>query len=148
MGFDLIVLAIALAVFVFGLYLDESNYTNNETLMGFLAVGWVISIIVAVISTIALLLIGIDFLSSGVTLQKLENSRSTYTRMLNEDYNADNLNTALAFNNRMKLSNYKNSTFLWKYNDDLVTVDTIVIPKEKFTPKQIIKLQTTDSLGQ
>ena len=83
-----------------------------------------------------------------MNIEKLTNQRGKYVRLLNEDYNAENLSTALDFNETHKLCKFKESTFMWSHiGTSGVCADTIAIPTGKFMPSQKIKI-SSDSTGQ
>lgn len=86
---------------------------------------------------------GIEVASKGVSTQKLECSKAKMSRLLNEDYNAENLKNALDFNESQKMCVYKEATFMWShFGTNGVCVDTIAIPTGKFIPRQIIQLDS------
>jgi len=73
-------------------------------------------------------------------LQEYQNESTKLSRMLHENYNPENLSAAIDFNNSQKMIRAENQTFYKKYWTSVVSVDTIEIPSDKFTPTQKIVL--------
>lgn len=143
MGFMLIVLAIGLILLHGGIIALSMCDIDSEVYGGILLTGVIIGGILIVISAMFWLLVGLDKLEENLNIVKLSNQRGKYIRVLNEDYNAENLRSALEFNSKQKVCSYKESTFMWSYmGTNGVCGDTIAIPTGKFIPRQIIQLDT------
>lgn len=140
MGIALIILGIGLILATLGyIFLNTSSETLQE--IGIASI--VVSIVTFVFSIIFWLFFAIEVSSKNVTTKRLECSRDKLSRLLNEDYNSNNLNEALDFNEKQKICSYKEATFMWSHmGTEGVCVDTIAIPTGKFIPRQIIQLDT------
>lgn len=150
MGFFLIILLAGILLFGAGIILLEKIEGMPGSHEGLSTTGIcsaVVGVILLWVGVLFFFFTGIDKLYSKVNLEKLANERGKYIRLLNENYNADNLSTALNFNERQKLCKFKESGFMWShFNTDGVCVDTIDIPTGKFMPSQKITI-TADSTG-
>lgn len=146
MGFMLILLTIGLFMIsssIVVLKVLGDSVDDWEILGGcsyaFIAFGGIISIIAMAF----FLCTGVDKLTAPMKFQRLNNLRGKYARLLQEDYNADNLSNALDFNERQKNCIYKESNFMWSHvGSNGVCADTIAIPTDKFIPRQIIQLDS------
>jgi TM2 domain-containing membrane protein YozV len=140
MGFMLIVLAIGLILLCGGLI--RCNI-RSEVYISILFTGVIIGGILSAISAMFWLLVGLDKLGENLNIVELSNKRGKYIRLLNEDYNSENLNSALNFNEKQKVCQFKESGLMWShFNTNGVCTDTIAIPMGKFIPRQIIKIDT------
>ena len=140
MGIALIILGIGLILVTLGYFFVN---TSSETLQGIGIASFVVSVLTFVFSIMFWLNTGIDYANKKVITMKMENTRGVLNRMLQEDYNAENLRSALEFNSKQKICLYKESTFMWSYmGTNGVCGDTIAIPASKFIPRQIIQLDT------
>lgn len=150
MGFFLIILLAGILLFGAGIILLEkiegmSGYHEGLSITGICSA--VVGVVLLCVGVLFFFCVGTDKLYSKVNLEKLTNERGKYIRLLNENYNADNLSTALNFNERQKLCKFKESGFMWSHmNTDGVCVDTINIPTGKFMPSQEITI-IADSTG-
>lgn len=143
MGIALIVLAIGVILFSLGYFFLN---TSSDTLQQIGVASIVVAILTFVFSIMFWVFFAIEVSSKNVTAKKLECSRDKLSRLLNEDYNADNLNEALDFNEKQKICSYKEATFMWSHmGTEGVCVDTIAIPTGKFIPRQILNI-TGDTL--
>lgn len=144
MGFFLILLAIGAFLGGGGLVWCqkiENSKGSHEVQVGFAFASIIVGAICMLATAMFFFFTGIDKIGEGVSREKLENQRSKYVRLLNEDYNAENLSTALNFNEKQKLCLYKESGFMWSHvGTDGVCADTIAIPTGKFIPTQKINL--------
>lgn len=149
MGFFLVVLALGVLIFFISIYgMERGEQGRNEVLTGFSIAGFVVGVVMVCLCAFFFLFTGIDKINQSVNVEKLKNERGKYMRLLNEDYNAGNLSTALDFNETYKLCKFRESTFMWShYNTNGVCADTIPIPTGKFMPTQKIKI-SSDSTGQ
>lgn len=151
MGMFLIILVVGIFLFVGSFYtMDwiERSRKSHEVIAGVAISGLVIGVCMAIIGVIFFILVGAEKLSAPLNMEKLANERVKYVRLLNEDYNAENLSTALNFNETQKLCKFKESSFMWSHSGTKgVCVDTIAIPTGKFMPSQKIKI-SSDSTGQ
>ena len=68
-------------------------------------------------------------------------NRDTLVRLLEENYNPDNLKAALDFNATQKRSNAYNQSPLWYCWENCYVLDTIPIPTEKYIPSNYVKLE-------
>lgn len=75
-----------------------------------------------------------SYIKKDLHLQEYKNRRYSIVRMLQEDYNSQNLSNAIDFNNKQKMIVVENNTFLFKYSTSYYSVDTIQIPEKKFMP--------------
>lgn len=151
MGFFLIMLAIGALLFGGSIYtMDwvEKNRNQHEAIAGLSIAGVVVGVCMVCISAFFFFFAGIEKFSERLNTEKLINERGKYVRLLNEDYNAANLSTALDFNETQKLCKFKESGFMWSHMwTNGVCADTIVIPTGKFMPSQKIKI-SSDTTGQ
>lgn len=140
MGIALIILGIGLILASLGYFFLN---TSSETLQGIGIASFVVSVLTFLFSIMFWLSTGIEYANKKVITMKMENTRGVLNRMLQEDYNAENLRSALEFNSKQKICAYKESTFMWSYmGTNGVCGDTIAIPTGKFIPRQIIQLDT------
>ena len=143
MGFMLIVLAIGLILLCGGLITLGVCDIDSDVYSGILFIGAIIGGILIAISAMFWLFVGLDKLGENLIIVELSNKRGKYIRLLNEDYNSENLNSALNFNEKQKVCQFKESTFMWShFNTNGVCADTIAIPTDKFIPRQIIQLDS------
>lgn len=84
---------------------------------------------------------GIFYMKKDISYQEQLNERQKISRMLQEDYNPNNLEKAISFNNKQKIIVAENKTFLFKWNNSFASVDTIEIPSKNFMPTEKIILQ-------
>lgn len=84
---------------------------------------------------------GIFYLKKDISYQEQLNERQMISRMLQEDYNPNNLEKAISFNNKQKIIVAENKTFLFKWNNSFTSVDTIEIPSKNFMPTEKIIIQ-------
>lgn len=140
MGIALIILGIGLILVTLGYFFVN---TSSDTLQGIGIASFVVSVLTFLFSIMFWLSTGIEYANKKVITMKMENTRGVLNRMLQEDYNAENLRSALEFNSKQKICSYKESTFMWSYmGTNGVCGDTIAIPTGKFIPRQIIQLDT------
>lgn len=85
---------------------------------------------------------GICYLKKDIDYQEQLNERQKISRMLQEDYNQNNLEKAISFNNKQKIIVAENKSFLFKWNNSFTSVDTIEIPSKNFMPTEKIIIQT------
>lgn len=143
MGFMLIVLAIGLILLCGGLITLGRCNIRSDVYSGILFTGVIIGGILSSISAMFWLFVGLDKLGENLNIVKLSNKRGKYIRLLNEDYNSENLNSALNFNEKQKVCQFKESNFMWShFGSNGVCADTIAIPTDKFIPRQIIQLDS------
>ena len=146
MGFMLIVLAIGLILLCGGLITLGVCDIDSDVYGGILFTGVIIGGILIVISAMFWLFVGLDKLGENLNIVELSNQRGKYIRLLNEDYNSENLNTALNFNEKQKVCQFKESGLMWShFNTNGICTDTIAIPMGKFIPRQIIKIDTVSA---
>lgn len=140
MGIALIILGIGLLLATLGYFFLN---TSSDTLQGIGIASIVVSIVTFVFSIMFWVFFAIEVSSKNVTAKKLECSRDKLSCLLNEDYNSNNLNEALDFNEKQKICSYREATFMWSHmGTEGVCGDTIAIPTGKFIPRQIIQLDT------
>lgn len=140
MGIALIILGVGLLLATLGYFFLN---TSSETLQGIGIASGVVSVLTFLFSIMFWLSTGIEYANKKVITMRMENTRGVLNRMLQEDYNAENLRSALEFNSKQKICAYKESTFMWSYmGTNGVCGDTIAIPTGKFIPRQIIQLDT------
>lgn len=143
MGIALIVLAVGAVLIALGYFLVDAL---SEVSQGIGVTSIIVGILSLAFSVIFWLFFAIEVASKNVTTKKLECSRDKLSRLLNEDYNSNNLNEALDFNEKQKICSYKEATFMWSHmGTEGVCVDTIAIPTGKFIPRQILNI-TRDTL--
>lgn len=146
MGFMLIVLAIGLILLCGGLITLGVCDIDSDVYGGILFTGVIIGGILIAISAMFWLFVGLDKLGENLNILQLSNQRGKYIRLLNEDYNSENLNSALNFNEKQKVCQFKESGLMWShFNTNGVCTDTIAIPMGKFIPRQIIKIDTVSA---
>ena len=140
MGIALIILGVGLLLATLGYFFLN---TSSDTLQGIGIASFVVSVLTFLFSIMFWLSTGIEYANKKVITLRMENTRGVLNRMLQEDYNAENLRSALEFNSKQKICAYKESTFMWSYmGTNGVCGDTIAIPTGKFIPRQIIQLDT------
>ena len=140
MGIALIILGVGLLLATLGYFFLN---TSSETLQGIGIASFVVSVLTFLFSIMFWLSTGIEYANKKVITLRMENTRGVLNRMLQEDYNAENLRSALEFNSKQKICAYKESTFMWSYmGTNGVCGDTIAIPTGTFIPRQIIQLDT------
>lgn len=140
MGIALIILGVGLLLATLGYFFLN---TSSDTLQGIGIASSVVSVLTFLFSIMFWLSTGIEYANKKVITMRMENTRGVLNRMLQEDYNAENLRSALEFNSKQKICLYKESTFMWSYmGTNGVCGDTIAIPTGKFIPRQIIQLDT------
>ena len=140
MGIALIILGVGLLLATLGYFFLN---TSSDTLQGIGIASFVVSVLTFLFSIMFWLSTGIEYANKKVITLRMENTRGVLNRMLQEDYNAENLRSALEFNSKQKICLYKESTFMWSYmGTNGVCGDTIAIPAGKFIPRQIIQLDT------
>lgn len=100
----------------------------------------VIGIISTAFAFLGLVLYLIDYALSDYKMHKDIGHRGVLVRMIEEDYDSQNLENALLFNAKQKLSAYYNSS-PWSYcKVDCYSLDTIPIPSHRYTPTDFVKL--------
>lgn len=151
MGMFLIILVVGVFLFIGSLYTMnwiEQTRKSHEVLAGVALAGLVVGVCLPVIAAFFFFFVGTEKLSESLNTERLINERGKYVRLLNEDYNAANLSTALDFNETQKLCKFKESGFMWSHmGTNGVCADTIAIPTGKFMPSQKIKI-SSDTTGQ
>lgn len=86
-----------------------------------------------------------NYIKKDLHLQEYKNQKSSIVRMLQEDYNSQNLSNAINFNNKQKMIVVENKTFLFKYSTSYYSVDTIQIPEKKFMPTSKVIVEGLES---
>lgn len=82
----------------------------------------------------------IEYAISDCHMRQAMGQRSVLVRMVEEDYDSKNLENALQFNAKQKLSAFYNSS-PWSYcKEKCYALDTIPIPAHKFIPTDFVKL--------
>lgn len=151
MGMYLIILVVGVFFFLGSLRTMnwvEQTRKSHEVLAGVAIAGMVVGVCLPVLAAFFFFFVGTEKLSESLNTEKLINERGKYVRLLNEDYNAANLSTALDFNETQKLCKFKESGFMWSHmGTNGVCTDTIAIPTGKFMPSQKIKI-SSDTTGQ
>jgi hypothetical protein len=111
---------------------------KNQKLEYFYFGATCVSFVFLVVSTGMFSIFGLDVFNSYIKkdlhLQEYKNERYSIVRMLQEDYNSQNLSNAIEFNNKQKMIVAENNSFLFKYTTSYYSVDTIQIPEKKFMP--------------
>jgi hypothetical protein len=139
-------MGIVLTLVLFSLFLIFITFVlfvNDAEIVGIIsaiiALGFSITSIVCVFSYVDC------YMSKAVYTQEAENQRITLNRMINENYNPDNLQKALDFNSKQKIIKIENQSFWRKYWTSVVYVDTVNIPNDKFIPSQklILNIDST-----
>ena len=104
-------------------------------------VSYIISGIVSIVIIIPLI-IGVEALITTNIDREVENiNRDKIIRMLEENYNPDNLKNAIEFNASQKRSEMYNSSLVWYCWENCYVLDTIQIPTEKYIPSNYVKLE-------
>lgn len=102
---------------------------------------YIISGIVSIVIIIPLI-IGVKALITTNIDREVENvNRDKLVRMLEENYNPDNLKNAIEFNASQKRSEMYNSSLMWYCWENCYVLDTIQIPTEKYIPSNYVKLE-------
>lgn len=129
-----------LVLFIIGLYLNFKYDRENSWKE---AVGFIMSIVFGIVgffymfATVAFLK---DYIPRETKQMRAEVNRSSLIRMLDENYDPDNLKNALNFNAEQKRSAKYNESAFWYCWENCYVVDTIPIPKEQYTPSNMVKL--------
>ena len=104
-------------------------------------VSYIISGIVSIVIIIPLI-VGVKALITTNIDREVENiNRDKLVRMLEENYNPDNLKNAIEFNASQKRSEMYNSSLMWYCWENCYVLDTIQIPTEKYIPSNYVKLE-------
>ena len=104
-------------------------------------VSYIISGIVSIVIIIPLI-VGVKALITTNIDREVENiNRDKIIRMLEENYNPDNLKNAIEFNVSQKRSKMFNSSLMWYCWENCYVLDTIQIPTEKYIPSNYVKLE-------
>ena len=104
-------------------------------------VSYIISGIVSIVIIIPLI-VGVEALITTNIDREVENiNRDKLVRMLEENYNPDNLKNAIEFNASQKRSEMYNSSLMWYCWENCYVLDTIQIPTEKYIPSNYVKLE-------
>ena len=144
MGIFLVLLLASIVIGALSIYFFKNDGTPLAVILFSLTIASAFGLAV---STMGFLFIGIDVLTKSVAIQKNETESIVLSRMLLEDYNSSNLESALRFNQKMKLCKFKQNSFWMAYmNTNGACVDTIAIPDGKFVPTQNIRI-LKDSTG-
>jgi hypothetical protein len=116
---------------------------NDAELVG--VISGIAAVVFSVTSIVCVLSYVDSCMSKSVYAQEAENQRITLNRMLNENYNPDNLQKALDFNSKQKVIKVENESFWRRYWTSVVYVDTVKIPDERFMPSQklILNIDST-----
>ena len=104
-------------------------------------VSYIISGIVSIVIIIPLIF-GVEALITTNIDREVEKvNRDKLVRMLEENYNPDNLKNAIEFNASQKRSEMYNSSLMWYCWENCYVLDTIQIPTEKYIPSNYVKLE-------
>lgn len=106
-----------------------------------LCVIFVCSAVSSLIFTFCVIFFSIAYFAKNVDRVADNANRDTLVRLLEENYNPDNLKAALDFNATQKRSNVYNQSLLWYCWENCYVLDTIKIPTEKFVPSNYVKLE-------
>lgn len=118
-------------------YVEKKKNCYADTTLGIYA-----TIVIGFISFLFFIGFGIYYLKKDISYQEQLNERYKLSRMIQEDYNAKNLENAISFNNQQKIIVAENKTFFLKWNNSFTFVDTIEIPSKNFIPTEKIIIQT------
>lgn len=135
---------IGLIIFL-GLYLkwfmnleDYMSVTFKEI---FLGVIFICSACISFFSLIGTICFSIDYFTKNIHIVTENTNRDKLIRLLEENYNPDNLKAALDFNATQKRSYAYNQSNLWYCWENCYVLDTIPIPTEKYIPSNYVKLE-------
>lgn len=138
MGIMITILIIGIIILVGTILFDWKVLTSSYDLMAipYIIAGVSIAVSVGFFIFVAFDVAMMDMRRANETIQ-----RNTLARLLKEDYELSVLQTALDFNAKQKICNYKQATFAWKYlGTNGICLDTLVIPESKFTPTNNVNL--------
>ena len=104
-------------------------------------VSYIISGIVLVCLIIPLIISSTAIITTNIDREVENVNRDKLVRMLEENYNPDNLKNAIEFNASQKRSEMYNSSLMWYCWENCYVLDTIQIPTEKYIPSNYVKLE-------
>lgn len=107
----------------------------------FLAVVFICSACISFFFMIGTLCFTIDYFTKNIDTIAENTNRDKLIRLLEENYNPDNLKAALDFNATQKRSYAYNQSNLWYCWENCYVLDTIPIPTEKYIPSNYVKLE-------
>ena len=135
---------ISLIIFL-GLYFKWSrnlDWNADVTFKNFcLCVIFVCSALSSLIFTFCVIFFSIAYFTKNIDKVAENTNRDKLIRLLEENYNPDNLKNALDFNAIQKRSEAYNQSPLWYCWENCYVLDTIKIPTEKFVPSNYVKLE-------
>ena len=104
-------------------------------------VSYIISGIVSIVIIIPLIIAAKALITTNIDREVENINRDKIIRMLEENYNPDNLKNAIEFNASQKRSEMYNSSLMWYCWENCYVLDTIQIPTEKYVPSNYVKLE-------
>ena len=104
-------------------------------------VSYIISGIVSIVIIIPLIVGVKALITTNIDREVEKVNRDKLVRMLEENYNPDNLKNAIEFNASQKRSEMYNSSLMWYCWENCYVLDTIQIPTEKYIPSNYVKLE-------
>lgn len=116
----------------------DANVTFKNNCLIFI---FVCSAVSSLIFTFFVIFFSIAYFAKNVDRMADNANRDTLVRLLEENYNPDNLKAALDFNATQKRSNAYNQSPLWYCWENCYVLDTIPIPTEKYIPSNYVKLE-------
>lgn len=135
---------IGLMIFL-GLYFKWYRFLESDNAVTFknfcLCVIFVCSAVSSLIFTFCVIFFSISYFAKNVDRIADNANRDTLVRLLEENYNPDNLKNALDFNAIQKRSEAYNQSPLWYCWENCYVLDTIPIPTEKYIPSNYVKLE-------
>ena len=118
--------------------LDWYDVTFKNICLSFI---FVCSAVSSLIFTFCVIFFSIAYFTKNIDRIADNANRDTLVRLLEENYNPDNLKAALDFNATQKRSNAYNQSPLWYCWGKCYVLDTIQIPTEKYIPSNYVKLE-------
>lgn len=131
---------IALMTWIVGDVIFDKCKTIHRTAEYIISIIFSVSGIIAIAFAFSCLLFGIDYVTSSISYTKDTIKRDNLIRLVQEDYDPDNLKEALEFNAIQKQSAEFNKTIMWYCWKNCYVIDTIPIPTEKYFPSSMVKL--------
>ena len=104
-------------------------------------VSYIISGIVSIVIIIPLIIGVKALITTNIDREVEKVNRDKLVRMMEENYNPDNLKNAIEFNASQKRSEMYNSSLMWYCWENCYVLDTIQIPTEKYVPSNYVKLE-------
>ena len=138
MGLTLSGFIIGIILLIIGLFMLKSKIDFLNDFLGILFL--IIGSLITLFTSILLISMLYDYTIRNYDLANENFKRTKCIRMLNENYNAENLTNALDFNISQKRASNYNKSFLFLCWEHCYSTDTIVIPSTSYLPSNMVKI--------